>query len=66
MAGLTGRELEVARLVARRLSNKAIGKELGMAARTASTHLSNIYQKLGVSSRGELADLVRGFDQPGS
>ncbi|MEE2897767.1 MAG: LuxR C-terminal-related transcriptional regulator [Gemmatimonadota bacterium] len=32
---------------------------LGMATRTASTHLSNIYQKLEVHSRGELADLVR-------
>ena len=64
VAGLTSRELEVARLVARRLSNKAIGKELGMATRTASTHLSNIYQKLGISSRGELADLIRGVDLP--
>jgi DNA-binding CsgD family transcriptional regulator len=63
VAGLTARELEVARLVARRKSNKAIGKELDMAPRTASTHLSNIYQKLGISSRGELADLVREFEQ---
>jgi len=52
--------------VARRMSNKAIGKELGMATRTASTHLSNIYQKLGISSRGELADLIRGLDIPAS
>ena len=59
MAGLTSRELEVARLVARRMSNKAIGKELSMATRTASTHLSNIFQKLGVRTRGELADLIR-------
>ncbi|MGE0159532.1 MAG: helix-turn-helix transcriptional regulator [Gemmatimonadales bacterium] len=62
IAGLTARELEVARLVAKRRSNKAIGKELDMAARTASTHLSNIYQKLGISSRGELADLIREHD----
>jgi ATP/maltotriose-dependent transcriptional regulator MalT len=62
VAGLTARELEVARLVAKRKSNKAIGKELDMAARTASTHLSNIYQKLGISSRGELADLIREYD----
>ena len=38
---------------------QAIAKQLGMATRTASTHLSNIYQKLEVHSRGELADLVR-------
>ncbi len=62
VAGLTGRELEVARLVAKRMSNKAIGKELDMAPRTASTHLSNIYQKLGISSRGELADMIREHD----
>jgi ATP/maltotriose-dependent transcriptional regulator MalT len=62
VAGLTPRELEVARLVVKRKSNKAIGKELDMAARTASTHLSNIYQKLRISSRGELADLIREFD----
>jgi DNA-binding NarL/FixJ family response regulator len=30
-----------------------------MATRTASTHLSNILQKLGISSRGELADVIR-------
>jgi DNA-binding CsgD family transcriptional regulator len=59
LAGLTARELEVARLVAQRKSNKAIGRELGMGTRTASTHLSNIYQKLGIGSRGELADIIR-------
>jgi DNA-binding CsgD family transcriptional regulator len=62
VAGLTGREIEVARLVAKRRSNKAIGKELDMAPRTASTHLSNIYLKLGISSRGALADLIREHD----
>ena len=59
VAGLTGRELEIARLVAQRKSNKAIGKELHISPRTASTHLSNIFQKLDVSSRGELADMIR-------
>ncbi|HSH74687.1 MAG TPA: helix-turn-helix transcriptional regulator, partial [Longimicrobiales bacterium] len=62
VAGLTPRELEVARLVVLRKSNKAIGKELSMATRTASTHLSNIYQKLGIASRGELADIIRELD----
>lgn len=59
MAGLTPRELEIARLVARRKSNKGVGKELGISPRTVSTHLSNVYQKLDISSRGELADLIR-------
>ena len=30
-----------------------------MVTRTASTHLSNIFQKIEVGSRGELADLIR-------
>ncbi len=56
---LTGRELEIARAVARRLSNKEIGALLDISARTVSTHLSNIFEKLGVDSRGALADHVR-------
>jgi ATP/maltotriose-dependent transcriptional regulator MalT len=59
IAGLTKRELEVARLVAQRLSNKAVGRELGITDRTVSTHLSNIFQKLDVSNRTQLGDLIR-------
>ena len=58
-AGLTGRELEIARMVATRKSNKEIGGALRISARTVSTHLSNIFLKLSVGSRGELADFVR-------
>ena len=58
-AGLTAREVEIVRLVAARRSNKEIGAALGISARTASTHLSNIFAKLGVESRGELADHAR-------
>jgi DNA-binding CsgD family transcriptional regulator len=65
-AGLTGRELEIARMVAERKSNKEIGAELDISARTVSTHLSNIFLKLGVDSRGALADFVRekGLNEP--
>ncbi|NJD19916.1 MAG: tetratricopeptide repeat protein, partial [Gemmatimonadetes bacterium] len=59
MAGLTARELDIARLVALRRSNKAIGKELGISPRTVSTHLSNIFKKLEVDSRAALGDAVR-------
>jgi ATP/maltotriose-dependent transcriptional regulator MalT len=59
MAGLTARELQVARLVARRKSNKAVGKVLGISDRTVSTHLSNIYGKLGVTGRTQLGDFIR-------
>jgi DNA-binding CsgD family transcriptional regulator len=57
--GLSAREAEIARLVAARKSNKEIGVALDISSRTVSTHLSNIFVKLGVGSRGELTDLVR-------
>jgi DNA-binding CsgD family transcriptional regulator len=57
--GLTGREREIAQLVAARKSNKEIGAALGISSRTVSTHLSNVFAKLGVTSRGELTDRVR-------
>jgi DNA-binding CsgD family transcriptional regulator len=59
VGGLTGREVEIVRLVAARRSNKEIGAALGISARTASTHLSNIFSKMDVASRGELADRAR-------
>jgi DNA-binding CsgD family transcriptional regulator len=58
---LTGREREIAELVARRRSNKEIAQALQISARTVSTHLSNIFVKLEVQSRGELADFIRGI-----
>jgi len=65
--GLTGRELEITRMVARRKSNREIGSKLDISARTVSTHMSNIFLKLGVASRGELADVVRTrFPEAGS
>ncbi len=58
-AELTPREVEIARLVADRRSSKAIARELDISPRTVTTHLSNIYRKLDIGSRGELADMVR-------
>jgi DNA-binding CsgD family transcriptional regulator len=49
--GLTERELEVLRLVASGRSNKAIARELVLSEKTVERHLSNIFAKLGVSSR---------------
>jgi DNA-binding CsgD family transcriptional regulator/tetratricopeptide (TPR) repeat protein len=53
--GLTGRELEVLRLVAAGGGNRDIAAELFISPKTASVHVSNILGKLGVASRGEAA-----------
>jgi DNA-binding CsgD family transcriptional regulator len=53
--GLTGRELQVLRLVAAGSSNPEIAAELFISPRTASVHVSNILSKLQVSSRGGAA-----------
>ena len=50
-AGLTEREAEVLRLVAAGLSNIDIAASLFLSAKTVSRHLSNIFTKIGVSSR---------------
>jgi ATP/maltotriose-dependent transcriptional regulator MalT len=50
-AGLTEREVEVLRLVAAGLTNNDIAAALFLSAKTVSRHLSNIFTKIGVTSR---------------
>jgi DNA-binding CsgD family transcriptional regulator len=50
-AGLTPREVEVLRLVATGKTNRAIAAELFLSEKTVARHVSNIFTKLGVSSR---------------
>jgi DNA-binding CsgD family transcriptional regulator len=59
MLGLSGREVEIARMVVELKSNKAIARDLEISARTVSTHLSNIFRKLEIGSRAELVELMR-------
>ncbi len=47
------RELEVLKLAAKGMSNKEIAVELALSVRTVQSHLGNIFDKLGVSSRTE-------------
>jgi DNA-binding NarL/FixJ family response regulator len=51
VAGLTGRETEVLRLVAAGKTNRAIADELAISEKTIARHVSNIFMKLGVSTR---------------
>ena len=50
-AGLTVREVEVLRLIAAGMSNNEIAGQLYLSAKTVSRHLSNIFTKIGVTSR---------------
>ena len=50
---LTAREREVLTLLARGLSNEAIGRELFISATTAKFHVGNVMRKLSVSRRAE-------------
>jgi DNA-binding NarL/FixJ family response regulator len=52
---LTPRERDVAALVARGLSNRAIARELVITEATAERHIGNVFAKLGLASRAQLA-----------
>jgi DNA-binding NarL/FixJ family response regulator len=52
---LSARELEILLLAARGLSNHQIASSLHIAEATVKRHLANVYQKMGVGSRGEAA-----------
>jgi DNA-binding CsgD family transcriptional regulator len=58
---LTPREEDVLGLLARGLTNKQIGDALFISAKTVSVHVSNVYAKLGVSSRAEAVSIA--FDR---
>lgn len=53
--GLTPRELEIVQMVVAGCSNKEIGEKLAIGENTVKTHLTHIFNKVGASSRIELA-----------
>lgn len=57
-AGLSPRETQIAELVSRGKTNKEIAAELFLSDRTVETHVSNIFVKLGVSSRAAVAAAI--------
>jgi len=58
-APLTGRELDVLRLLQGSLSLHDIGRELFLSANTVKTHTNAVYRKLGAHSRAEAVRLAR-------
>jgi DNA-binding CsgD family transcriptional regulator len=53
-ASLSPQELQIAMMAAQGLTNREIASQLFLSPRTVSTHLYNIFPKVGVSSRAEL------------
>jgi ATP/maltotriose-dependent transcriptional regulator MalT len=60
---LTGRELQVVRLVVDRRTNPEIAAELFLSQKTVESHLRNIFNKMGVATRVSLARAVERHDQ---
>jgi predicted ATPase/DNA-binding CsgD family transcriptional regulator len=58
-SGLSGRELEVAELVADGLANKAIAQRLHLSVRTVESHVRHALTKLGLDNRTQLATWAR-------
>jgi len=67
IARLTPREREVVSLIARGYSYRDAARRLSIAVKTIETHLANIFDKLSVASRYELAALAyrEGYVRPG-
>jgi DNA-binding CsgD family transcriptional regulator len=55
---LTTQELQIAHFVAQGLSNREVAAQLFLSPRTIAFHLRNIFRKLGISSRTQLAGLA--------
>lgn len=59
--GLSKREQEILRLVLQGLSYKEIDEKLFISINTVKNHIYNIYQKLGVKNRLQIANLIRNY-----
>ena len=59
---LTDSELKVVNLVAQGATNRDVATELHLSLHTVKTHVHNAFTKLGVNSRAQLTQLMRGTD----
>lgn len=57
--GLSKREETIAQYTGLGLTNKEIGKKLGISTFTVQTHLRNIFEKMGINTRTQLANLAK-------
>jgi len=57
--GLTRREAQIARLLARRATNREIAEQLDVSPHTVRHHVERIFAKLGVSSRRTVAERLQ-------
>ena len=62
--GLSDRERDVALLVAQGLSNREIAETLVLSRRTVETHIANIFNKLGFSTRAQVRQWARDKARP--
>ena len=60
---LTAREAEIARLVAKRRTNPEVASELFLSVKTIETHMRNIFRKLEVTSRLDVAPAIERAEQ---
>ncbi|MGW1190794.1 helix-turn-helix domain-containing protein [Streptomyces sp. NPDC002559] len=58
VARLTRRELEIARLVGRGMTNQGAAQQLGLSPHTVSFHLRNVFRKLSISTRVRLSTIM--------
>jgi DNA-binding CsgD family transcriptional regulator len=61
---LTDSELKVVNLVAEGATNRSVAQRLYITPRTVKAHLHNAFAKLGIHSRAELSELMRGINHP--
>jgi DNA-binding NarL/FixJ family response regulator len=58
LSGLSAREREIAELVAEGLTNRQIGARIFLSEKTVETHLTHVFQKLGLRSRAQVAAVI--------
>ncbi|MDT7740531.1 MAG: hypothetical protein QOK09_3900 [Mycobacterium sp.] len=53
-------------LIAEGVTNRSVAQQLHLSPHTVKTYLRNAFAKLGVNSRAQLTQLIRGSDEPTS